>query len=77
LLDIFYSFVEDEYVLTKLFTQADVTRLIKAVVAAGLPVAGVKISPQGDILVITSMAGCDIVQGDDLDRELAELKLCK
>jgi hypothetical protein len=49
------------------FRQRDLTRAVKAVIAAGLHVAGVKVSAQGDIEVVT-----DDERGQDSLREANE-----
>jgi hypothetical protein len=39
------------------FRQTDITKAIKAAVAAGLPVARVEVSPEGRIIVIAGAPG--------------------
>ena len=59
--------------MRRLFTQADVTRAVKAVLKAGLAVAGVEISREGSIVVMTT-TGSDTVQDrkpDDNDWKVA------
>jgi type II secretory pathway component GspD/PulD (secretin) len=52
------------------FSQADVTRAVKATERAGLRVAGVKIQPDGSIFVVTGEA--DMIEDfrNPLDRML-------
>ena len=58
--------------MSSLFKQRDVTRAVKAVVAAGLVVERVEISREGSIVVILTT-----IAGDDLDRELAKFEAGK
>lgn len=57
------------------FKQCDVTRAVKAVAKAGVPVARVEIAPDGRIVIVTGTAATG--QSDDLDRELAEFEARK
>jgi hypothetical protein len=50
------------------FKQSDVTKAIRAALAAGLPVARVEVSPEGDIIVIAGKPG----QGQDVDHSANE-----
>jgi hypothetical protein len=60
------------------FKQTNVTRAIKAVMAAGLTVVGVKISLQGEIEVVTAERPVQDLTSlspeDILDRELTEFE---
>jgi hypothetical protein len=53
------------------FRQADVTKAVKAVVAAGLEVAGVEVDRAGNIVVITGKIG-EPIQTNVLDAWLAK-----
>ena len=52
------------------FRQADVTRAVKAVTAAGVGIARVEIAKDGRIVIVTGEAQPAV--HDDLDRELEE-----
>jgi hypothetical protein len=53
------------------FRQQDVTRAVKAVVAAGVGIARVEIDKAGKITIIAATAPAEAAQ-DDLDREFAD-----
>lgn len=55
------------------FRQADVTRAVKAVAAAGVGIAQVEIGRDGKIVVVTLQSAAS--PQDDLDRELAEFEV--
>ncbi|MDI3561280.1 hypothetical protein [Bradyrhizobium sp. Arg816] len=50
------------------FRQSDLAKAIKAVVAAGLPVARVEVSPEGRLIVIAGKPG----EGQDAGTEVNE-----
>jgi hypothetical protein len=54
------------------FRQADVTRAVKAVAAAGVGIARIEIGRDGKIVLITLQSATG--PQDDLDRELAEFE---
>jgi hypothetical protein len=58
------------------FRQSDVTRAIKAAIAAGIDVARVEIDKEGKIVIVTGKP--DPVQNSvDLDRELREWEMSR
>ena len=50
------------------FSQADVTRALKAHVAAGIPVARTEVTPDGRIVVFTVHDGAATGEPNDWDR---------
>ena len=56
------------------FTEGEATRLVRAVVAAGLTVRAVQADKSGKITVLTSESAAGAELFDDLDRELAEFE---
>jgi len=55
-----------------IFKQADVTRAVKGVTAAGQAVARVEIDPNGRIVIVTTEVRPAVQE--DLDRELSEFE---
>jgi hypothetical protein len=57
------------------FRQGDVTRAVRAVAAAGVPIARVDVDPQtGTIRVVIGTPEAQDSTSDDLDRELQEFE---
>jgi hypothetical protein len=57
------------------FRQTDVTRAVKAVVAAGVNIARVEIDKSGKIVIVSGKPQEPaIARQDDLDQELAEFE---
>jgi hypothetical protein len=55
------------------FKQRDLTKAVKAVVAAGVDIARVEIDRDGKIVIVAGKAtGIDNTPVDELDRELTE-----
>jgi hypothetical protein len=58
------------------FRQRDLTRAVKAVIAADVGIARVEIDGAGKIIIIAATAPAAEPQGDDLDQELREWEAC-
>lgn len=56
------------------FKQNDVKRAVLAVRSAGVEVHGVEVMPDGRIRVMTINRTAQLLQSDDLDRELADFE---
>lgn len=53
------------------FRQADVTRAVRGVTAAGLKVARVKVAPDGSVEVFAGEGSPSVVPTNDLDKWMA------
>lgn len=56
------------------FKQQDVTRLLRATIAAGVGVQRVEIDKNGRIVLVTKSSTSPREEVDELDRELAEFE---
>jgi hypothetical protein len=56
---------------TSAFKQGDVTRAVRAVLAAGLPVSGVRVDSTGTIAISTDETKGNAAEGNEWDRDLA------
>ena len=54
------------------FRQQDVTRAIRAAIAAGVDIARIEVAKDGRIVIVTG--GADPAVQDDLDRELEQFR---
>ena len=54
------------------FRQQDVTRAIRAAIAAGVDIARIEVDKNGRIVIVTG--GADPAVQDDLDRELEQFR---
>jgi hypothetical protein len=54
------------------FRQQDVTRAIRAAIAAGVDIARIEVAKDGRIVIVTG--GVDPAVKDDLDRELEQFR---
>jgi hypothetical protein len=57
------------------FKQGDVTRMVKAVVAAGVDIARVEVGPNGTIVIVVGKAvRAETVEGSELDEWMEKHK---